>query len=191
MKLIIAFLFSFNLYAADLGKPAPTFNLDGTKKVDLSKYKGKYVVLEWYNDGCPFVRKHYDSNNMQKLQKKYGDKVAWLSINSSAPGKQGHLADASAAKAMYNKEKMAAEALLLDVGGKTGMAYEAKTTPHMYIIDPKGTLVYQGAIDSIPSANPADISKSENYVAKALDDALAGRKIAQAKTRPYGCSVKY
>ena len=185
-------LLSLNLFAVQIGENAPTFNLEGfPKKIDLAKLKGKYVVLEWYNDGCPFVRKHYDANNMQALQNKYKDKVTWLAVNSSAPGKQGHLSDSAAAKAMYKKEKMSATSLILDKGGNTGQKYEAKTTPHMYIINPKGKLIYQGAIDSISSADPADIKKSDNYVAMALDQALAGKPVKMAKTRPYGCSVKY
>lgn len=191
---------SFSLYVSNasgaggvsIGDDAPAFELVGTpKKAKLFEHKGKYIVLEWFNDGCPFVRKHYDAGNMQKLQKKYSDKVAWLTINSSAEGRQGYLKDVSAAKEMYTKEQMAAMNLLLDPSGKVGKAYGAKTTPHMFIIDPKGKVVYQGAIDSIPSASSEDIPKATNYVDEALGAVLSGRKIAQAKTQAYGCSVKY
>lgn len=193
LALSIITLTSINsAFALNIGDQAPGFSLMGTpKKADLKDFKGKYVVLEWFNDGCPFVRKHYDSQNMQKLQKKYAGKVAWLTINSSAEGRQGYLKDLGAAKSMYTKEQMASLSLLLDAPGKVGRAYGAKTTPHMYIIDPKGKLVYQGAIDSTPSANPDDISSSTNYVSQALDEALAGKKVSMAKTQAYGCSVKY
>jgi peroxiredoxin len=179
--------------AVQIGEPAPQFELLGQdgKIHKLSDLKGKTVVLEWFNDGCPFVRKHYDSKNMQTLQKKYGADVVWLAINSSAAGKQGHLKDVAAASDMYKSEAMQAKALLLDVGGKTGLAYEAKTTPHMYIIKPDGTLAYQGAIDSISSAAQTDIPKATNYVTNALEDLKAGRSVAVAKTTAYGCAVKY
>lgn len=185
-------LFSFSGLALNIGDDAPDFKLDGTPNgASLKELKGKYVVLEWFNDGCPFVRKHYDSNNMQSLQKKYADKVAWLTINSSAEGRQGYLSSLKEANSLYTKEQMAALGLLLDSPGKVGKSYEAKTTPHMYIIDPKGKLVYQGAIDSKASADPSDIKTSTNYVAKALDEALSGKEISIAKTQAYGCSVKY
>lgn len=191
---LLSFVVSFSLYAAGVtnGDVAPSFELVGTpNKAKLSDLKGKYVVLEWFNDGCPFVRKHYDAGNMQKLQKKYSDKVAWLTINSSAEGRQGFLKDVSAAKEMYTKEQMAAMNLLLDPNGKVGKTYGAKTTPHMFIIDPEGKVVYQGAIDSISSASSDDIPKATNYVDEALSAALSGKKITMAKTQPYGCSVKY
>lgn len=190
----MAFLFfiNFSLLSAELGNPAPSFDLEGSpKNISLKDLRGKYVVLEWYNDGCPFVRKHYDSKNMQGLQEKYKGKVHWLTINSSAVGRQGHLENVSSAKEMYSKEQMASLSLLLDGNGKVGKSYGAKTTPHMYIIDPKGKLVYQGGIDSVASADSSDIKGATNYVAKALDEALAGKKISMAKTQPYGCSVKY
>ncbi len=174
------------------GSLAPDFKLSGyPKKVNLSEYRESYVVLEWYNDGCPFVRKHYDVGNMQAIQKKYKNKVKWLTINSSAEGKQGHLANAAKAEEKYKSEKMYSAALLLDGNGKVGKKYGAKTTPHMFIIGPKGKIVYQGAIDSISSADSNDISKSKNYVSLALDQVLAGKKVTMGKTRPYGCSVKY
>lgn len=176
-----------------VGKSAPDFTLTDThgKKHSLSDYKGKFVVLEWINHDCPFVGKHYGSGNMQKLQKKYTKKgVIWLSINSSAPGKQGHCSPEKANK--LTKEKDAAPtAVLLDPDGKVGKLYGAKTTPHMFIINPEGILIYNGAIDDKPSTNVADIAKAKNYVQTALDEALAGKKVTIRATQPYGCSVKY
>ena len=189
---LIFFLSITSILAVNNDDMAPNFDLKGTPKgAKLEDQRGRFVVLEWYNDGCPFVRKHYDSKNMQGLQSKYKGKVTWLTLNSSAKGRQGYLEGDKAAKNMYTKEQMAAMSLLLDSSGKVGKAYGAKTTPHMFIIDPKGEVVYQGAIDSISSADPDDISKATNYVDEALTSALAGRKIAMAKTQPYGCSVKY
>jgi peroxiredoxin len=189
---IICLTLSWGSSALVNGKAAPNFKLKGSHgTVDLSQYKGKFVVLEWFNHGCPFVRKHYDSKNMQKIQKKYKDNVVWLAINSSASGKQGHLGTEANALKKFNEEMMGAKNLLLDNNGKVGKKYGAKTTPHMYIIDPNGKLIYQGAIDSTPSANPGDIKISKNYVDMALEQALTGRSIKTAKTRPYGCSVKY
>ncbi len=193
LSLIFSLILSLSsTLALNVGDVAPEFSLKGTpKEVSLKDLRGKYVVLEWYNDGCPFVRKHYDSNNMQSLQKKYSDKVTWLTINSSAKGRQGYLASLDAAKSQYTKEQMKSLSLLLDAPGTVGKSYGAKTTPHMYIIDPQGKLIYQGAIDSTPSANPDDIKSSTNYVAQALDQALSGKKVTMAKTQAYGCSVKY
>ena len=193
MKFLLSLCFlSFAAHATTIGDTAPDFSLTGSPEtVKLSDQKGKFVVLEWYNEGCPFVRKHYDSNNMQALQEKYSGKVTWLTVNSSAKDRQGYLASAGAAKDMYSKEQMKAMSLLIDSDGKIGKAYGAKTTPHMFIIDPKGKIAYQGAIDSISSANKGDVKKAKNYVDTALTEALAGRKIAMAKTTPYGCSVKY
>lgn len=181
--------------AVDTGKPAPDFTLpsqDG-KPVKLSGLKGSWVVLEWYNGGCPFVRKHYDSKNMQDTQKKYtAQGVKWLSIVSSKPGKQGHLTAAQAQETLKS-EGMSSTAILLDPKGDVGRLYGAKTTPHMYVIDPKGTLVYMGGIDDRPSADPADIKGARNHVAAALDEAMAKppKKISVPTTKPYGCSVKY
>jgi hypothetical protein len=157
----------------------------------VSKYKGKYVVLEWFNPECPFVKKHYGSGNMQKLQEEYTSKgVVWLAVDSSAPGKEGSLT-ADQANAKMAEWKTHSTALLLDADGKAGKAYGAKNTPHMFIIDPDGKVIYEGAIDSKASPNPADIPSSTNYVKAALDEALAGKKISNPNTRPYGCSVKY
>ncbi|MCH9827827.1 MAG: thioredoxin family protein [Gammaproteobacteria bacterium] len=179
--------------AADVGAAAPDFSLPDSngETRSLSDFGGQYVVLEWTNDGCPFVRKHYGSGNMQSLQKEYTAKdVAWLSIISSAPGEQGHVSGAEA-NALTAERDAAPTAVLLDPSGDVGREYGAKTTPHMYIIDPKGTLIYAGGIDSIPSANPQDIEKATPYVKLALDEAMAGKPVSQAQTRPYGCSVKY
>lgn len=178
---------------AVVGQAAPTFSVADTqgKTQALEQYKGRWVVLEWTNHECPFVKKHYGSENMQRLQKAYTAKgVAWLTVISSAPGKQGHLTPAQADQ--LTKERGAApSAVLLDPEGKMGRAYGAKTTPHMFVIDPAGKLVYAGAIDDTPSTDAADIPKSRNYVSAALDAALAGKPVAVATSTPYGCSVKY
>ena len=179
--------------APAVGAAAPDFSLpDSTGKAEkLSEYKGKYVVLEWTNPECPFVRKHYESENMQKLQAEYVKKgVVWLSIDSSAPGEQGYLYVADAKKAKEGKYA-ADTALLLDPDGKVGHLYDAKNTPGMFIIDPEGKLIYSGAIDSIASADKADLAKATNYVRTALDEAMAGKPVTKAKSKPYGCSVKY
>jgi hypothetical protein len=176
-----------------IGRPAPDF--EGTasdgKSYRLSEYRGNYVVLEWYNTGCPFVKKHYDSGNMQRLQQKYALKgVIWFSIVSSAPGKQGYLT-ATAAEQDRGRRGMKSIATLLDPQGKLGRLYEAKTTPHMFIIDPQGVLIYKGAIDDRNSTDMSDISGAKNFVELALEEALAGKSVSRPSTRPYGCSVKY
>lgn len=182
------------LHAATVGQPAPAFtltDLDG-KSHSLSDFKGKTVVLEWVNAECPFVVKHYEkSGNLPAIQKAATDDgVVWLLINSAAPGKQGDY-DTAKAKAWMEKNKAAATAYMRDVDGTVGKAYDAKTTPHMYVINAEGVLVYNGAIDSIRSANAADIEKAENYVKAALASVKAGEPVAKATTQPYGCSVKY
>jgi peroxiredoxin len=177
----------------EIGKPAPDFtgtDVNG-KAVKLSDFKGKTVVLEWNNPECPFVVKHYKEGNMQKLQKDATAKgVVWLSINSGAPGKQGHM-DGAKAKATLAEQKGAVSAYLLDPEGKIGKLYDARTTPHMFVIDPKGQLAYMGAIDSIRSANASDVAKAENYVTAALSAISSGKPVATPVTQPYGCSVKY
>ncbi|MDP3544522.1 MAG: thioredoxin family protein [Elusimicrobiota bacterium] len=177
--------------APQLGKPAPDFTLadqDG-KSVKLSDAKGKLVVLEWFNEECPFVKKHYGSKNMQGLQKKYAKKdVVWYTIVSSKPGKQGHL---TAGEAADRLKGMSSKAILLDEKGDVGRLYSAKVTPHMYVIDKKGDLVYMGGIDDNPSADPADIKGARNHVAAALDEVLAGKPVSTPASAPYGCSVKY
>jgi peroxiredoxin len=179
--------------APPIGKPAPDFKLADTKgkEHELSSYKGKLVVLEWFNDGCPFVKKHYESKNMQNLQKEYTKKgVVWLTINSSAQGKQGYHDAAEYDKIMQDFGGHQT-AILLDRDGKVGHLYGAKTTPDMYVIDKKGDLVYSGAIDSIRSPEIADIAKATNYVKEALDDEISGKDVKVASTKSYGCSVKY
>jgi peroxiredoxin len=176
-----------------VGSEAPAFTLKDTsgKEHSLADYKGKFVVLEWFNEGCPFVKKHYTSGNMQKLQQEYtGKDVVWLSINSSAPGNQGHVTPETAPKTIA-EWKMNATKILLDHDGKVGRMYGAKTTPHMFVIDKAGKLVYQGAIDSKPTPNTADVADAENYVKVALDSTMAGKPVENASTKPYGCSVKY
>lgn len=176
-----------------VGTDAPAFTLTDTsgKKHSLADYKGKFVVLEWFNEGCPFVKKHYTSGNMQKLQQEYtGKDVVWLSISSSAEGQQGHMTPENAPKTI-SEWNMNATKVLLDHDGKVGKLYGAKTTPHMFVIDKQGKLVYQGAIDSKATANKADVADAENYVRVALDNSMAGKPVTNASTKPYGCSVKY
>ncbi|HVF72088.1 MAG TPA: thioredoxin family protein [Chthoniobacterales bacterium] len=184
------------LFAADSpanGSAAPDFSLTDSKgkTQSVSQYKGKYVVLEWFNPDCPFVKKHYGSGNMQKLQEEFSSKgVVWLTIDSSAEGKEGYLS-ADQANAKMTEWKTKQTALVLDPDGKAGQAYGAKNTPHMFVINPEGKIVYQGAIDSKASPNAADIPNSTNYVKVALDESLAGKTVSNANTKPYGCSVKY
>jgi peroxiredoxin len=183
----------FALAQVEPGEPAPDFNLKDSKdnSQKLSTYAGKFVVLEWMNSECPFIKKHYSNGNMQKLQKEYTAKgVVWLSIISSAPGKQGHC---TGPQAEANRKDMDASptAVLLDPSGDVGQKYGAKTTPHIFIINPDGNVIYAGAIDSIPSPKSADCDKATNYVRETLDAALAGKPIPHPETKPYGCSVKY
>lgn len=176
-----------------VGKQAPDFSLpDSTGKThSLSDYKGKIIVLEWLNHGCPYVKKHYNSGNMQKLQKTYAAKgVIWFSIISSAPGKQGYQTPEEATETVKQKNA-APKAVLLDPEGTVGKLYGAKTTPHMFIIDSDGILVYNGGIDDIRSTNIDDIAKAKNYVHIALDELLAGKEVTVKTSQPYGCSVKY
>ena len=179
--------------AATVGQPAPAFTATDTggKTVSLADFKGKHVVLEWVNPGCPYVVKHYNSANMQGTQKDATAKgVVWLSVNSTAAEHGDYKAPAAMAQWMQS-QKAAATATLMDADGKVGRAYGARTTPHMYIVDPKGTLVYAGAIDSKPTSNPADVATATNHVKVALSEALAGKAISQPTTRAYGCSIKY
>ncbi len=180
-------------FAATVGQPAPAFSVTDAsgKTVSLADFKGQHVVLEWVNPGCPFVQKHYNSQNMQGTQKDAAAKgVVWLAVNSTARDAEDYKAPPEMA-AWMKVHKAAASATLMDSEGKVGRAYGARTTPHMYIVDPKGTLVYAGGIDDRPSANPADIPGAKNYVKAALSESLAGKAISQASTRPYGCSIKY
>jgi peroxiredoxin len=179
--------------SAEIGKAAPTFTLTDSegKSHSLSDFTGKTVVLEWFNPDCPFVKKHYAGGNMQALQKQLVSGGAiWLSINSSAEGKQGHLSG-NIAKEAVSKYKLASTALLLDPDGKVGKAYGAKTTPHLFVVDGKGILVYAGAIDDTPSTDAADIPQSKNYVLGAVEALKAGKAVEPAVTDPYGCGVKY
>ena len=179
--------------AVEIGKTAPSFTLVDThgNPHQLSDFNGKIVVLEWTNHQCPFVRKHYGANNMQGLQKHYtGKGIVWLSIISSAPGKQGYV-ESDRANQLTTSRGASPTAVLLDTNGDVGRAYGARTTPHMYIIDTDGVLVSMGAIDSIRSANPADIEQAVNYVALGLDEVMAGKPVSNPVTKPYGCSVKY
>jgi peroxiredoxin len=179
--------------AAVVSEPAPDFKLtdsNGTPH-SLGALKGKFVVLEWVNFDCPFVAKHYGTGNMQRLQKAYaGQGVVWLSVNSSAPGKQGNF-PAARVNALLKEKGAAPTAYLIDADGTAGRAYGAKTTPHMFVIDPKGTVVYAGGIDDMPSTDAADVATAKNFVAAALDEALAGKPVTTASSAPYGCSVKY
>ena len=181
------------LAGVEVGQAAPDFSLPDTngQTHQLSQYKGKWVVLEWYNPDCPFVRKHYGAGNMQALQKEFtGKGVVWLSIDSSAPGQEGNY-PADKLNEIASSQGVARTALLLDPDGKVGHAYGAKTTPDMYIINPDGKLVYEGAIDSKPTTSVADLKSATNYVKVALDDSMTGKSVPQTVTRPYGCSVKY
>ncbi len=176
-----------------LGKPAPDFSLNDLsgKNHDLSDLKGKFVVLEWVNFGCPFVRKHYGSENMQRLQKEFTEKgVVWLSICSSAPGKQGNETPETA-KTGLSRFGSAASAYLVDQAGKVGRLYGAKTTPDMFVINPEGLLIYAGAIDDKPTPDPSTVSGANNYVEAALKEAESGKAVSVPSTKPYGCSVKY
>lgn len=181
-------------HAVSIGQPAPDFALTDVngKAVKLSDFKGKHVVLEWTNPGCPFVQKHYNSNNMQSLQKDATSKgVVWLSVNSTNKSATDYLEPTKLNAKMNGEWKGASSYLLMDETGKAGMAYEAKTTPHMYVIDPNGKLVYAGGIDDKRSANPADVKTAKNFVRAALDETLAGKPITVATSTPYGCSIKY
>ena len=179
--------------AVEPGEEAPDFTLTDSKGTShkLSDFRGKIVVLEWLNHECPFVKKHYSGGDMQKLQKEYTAKgVVWLSIISSAPGKQGHRTGPQA-EADTKDKNAAPTAVLLDPSGEVGKKYDAKTTPEMFVLDKEGKILYAGAIDSIKSTDSADIAKAENHVRQALDAALAGQPVPTPKTKPYGCSVKY
>ena len=179
--------------APQIGQPAPEFTLTDSngQSHNLSDFKGKFVVLEWLNHGCPFVQKHYDGGNMQGLQKEYtGKDVVWLSIVSSAPGKQGHMSPEETNKA--KEEKGAAPtAVLIDADGTVGKLYDAKVTPELFVINPEGTLIYAGAIDDKKSVDASDVAGAKNYIKQALDEALAGNPVSEPTTEPYGCGIKY
>ena len=191
---VAALCLAANTHAAPaVGQQAPDFTLTDTsgKAVHLSDFKGKLVVLEWFNPGCPYVRKHYNSANMQGTQKETGAKgVVWLAINSTENTSYDYLAPAQLAS-WVTQQKAAPTQTLMDEEGTVGKAYGARTTPHMYIVNPQGTLIYAGGIDSIASSRPDDIKTAVNYVKQGVREALAGQPLSNATTRPYGCSIKY
>jgi alkyl hydroperoxide reductase subunit AhpC len=179
--------------AARVGEPAPNFTATDTngQAHKLSDYAGKFVVLEWHNRGCPYTQKHYNSGNMERLQHEWTDRgVIWLTVISSAPGKQGYLT-AAEENAYVKQVNAAPTAVLLDPTGTLGHLYDAKTTPHMFVINPQGILIYNGAIDDRPTTDMSDINGAKNYVSQALEEAMAGKSVSAPATRPYGCSVKY
>jgi|SRR5215472_7024413 len=190
---VVLALFAITALAVKVGDPAPDFTGTDSRGQShkLSDYKGKFVVLEWHNNGCPFTKKHYDSGNMQRLQKEWTDKgVVWFTVISSAPGTQGYVT-ADQENEYVQKMHAVPTAALLDPKGEIGHLYGAKTTPHMFIINPQGQLIYNGAIDDKSTSDPSDINGAKNYVTEALQEAKAGQPVAVATTRPYGCSVKY
>ena len=190
---LFTLLLALPLLGARVGEAAPDFvGTDSTGKTHkLSDYRGKVVVLEWHNQGCPYTKKHYESGNMQKLQKEWTAKgVIWLTVISSAPGTQGYVT-AEQENEYLKKMNSSPTVALLDPTGVIGHLYGAKTTPHMYVINPKGLLVYEGAIDDKPTSDPQDIPGAINWVAAALKQATAGQQVTTPVTRPYGCSVKY
>ena len=189
----LAFVAGSAIAAPRVGEPAPDFTGVDTqgKTHRLADYRGKTVVLEWTNHDCPYVRKHYGAGNLQEQQREAAAQgVIWLSVISSAPGEQGHVSPAEADE-LTRSRKAAPHAVLLDPEGRIGRAYGAKTTPHLYIIDEAGKLVYMGGIDSLATADPADIAKANQYVRIALKERAAGQPISAPVTRSYGCSVKY
>jgi len=190
---LILTLASGSAFALKPGEAAPEFH--GTdsngKTQSLAQYRGKFVVLEWANQGCPYEQKHYKSGNMESLQKQWTAKgVVWLSVISSAPGEQGYVTPPEE-NDYLTKMHAAPTAAILDPSGTIGRLYGAKTTPHMFIIDPQGKLVYEGALDDQPTPDPASLKGAHNYVSEALEDAMAGKPVPTPVTRPYGCSVKY
>ncbi len=190
---VLAATLTCSAFAVKVGAPAPDFSGTDThgKTEQLSAYKGKYVVLEWTNSDCPYTRKHYESGNMQSLQKQWTAKgVVWLSVISSAPGQEGYKT-AAAENSYLAREKASPTAVILDPKGAIGHEYEAKTTPHMFVIDPRGKLIYEGAIDDHPTSDPSDIKQSKNYVNEVLSAATTGQPVPVTYTRSYGCSVKY
>lgn len=184
---------SVTAQAPRVGESAPQFTATDSHNQthSLAEYKGKYVVLEWHNQGCPYTQKHYVSGNMQELQKEWTDKgVVWFTVISSAPGQQGYVT-ANEENAYLAKMRADPTAALLDPHGKVGRLYGAKTTPEMYVIDPQGKLIYEGAIDNRPTPDVSDIKGADNYLSDALTDAMGGKPVAVSYTRSYGCSVKY
>jgi glutathione peroxidase-family protein len=194
--LVILFIAAVGVYAGEqarLNEAAPDFTLkdNNGRSYTLSDFKGKYVVLEWVNFGCPFVGKHYNSGHMQKLQKMYTDKgVIWFTICSSAEGKQGYF-EGKELDEKIKEKGVNSTAYLIDEDGSVGKIYGAKTTPHMYVINPAGKLIYVGGIDNRATTSLDDINGATNYVENALDEAMAGKPVVVQTARPYGCSVKY
>jgi thioredoxin-related protein len=181
------------VFALRVGEPAPRFAATDShgRQHSLAEYHGKFVVLEWHNQGCPYTKKHYDSGNMQKLQKYWTSKgIVWLTVISSAPGEQGYVT-AEEENNYIQKINAAPTAVLLDPKGDLGHLYGAKTTPHLFVINSQGQLIYEGAIDDRPTTDLSDIAGATNYVTLALDQAMAGKPITITATRAYGCSVKY
>jgi len=179
--------------AAKPGAPAPAFSAPdiGGRTISLGDYAGKVVILEWTNDGCPFVGKHYNSGNMQALQRRYtGEGDVWLTIASSAPGEQGYVTPAQA-KADLARWRAAPSDFVLDPDGVVGRLYNARATPHMVVIDPNGRVAYIGAIDDTPSTRLTDVKTAKNYLVAALDEIAAGKPVTVAATQAYGCSIKY
>ena len=195
-KLLLTTLMAFSvgtIFAASVGQPAPAFSAVDTsgKTVSLADFKGKTVVLEWVNPGCPFVQKHYSSANMQGTQKEAAAKgVVWLAVNSTSTDAGDYKTPAAMAQWMQ-AQRASATATLMDSDGKVGRAFGARTTPHMFVVDPAGKLIYAGGIDSKASTNPADIAGATNYIKAGLTETLAGKPISAATTQPYGCSIKY
>jgi peroxiredoxin len=178
---------------AVVGSPAPQFTATDShgQSHSLDQYRGKFVVLEWHNQGCPYTRKHYVSGSMQSLQKEWTAKgVVWFTVISSAQGEQGYVTD-SQENAYLAQMHADPSAVLIDADGKLGHLYGAKTTPEMYVIDPQGKLIYEGAIDDRPTPDTSDIKGADNYLNDALTEAMAGKSVLKSYTRPYGCSVKY
>lgn len=190
--LLVVFL-SSTASAVKVGEPAPEFTVKDSKGNHhrLSDGSGKFIVLEWHNQGCPFVQKHYETGNMQKLQKEWTAKgVVWFTVISSAPGKQGHMTG-SQADAYVSDKRAAPTAVLLDETGTMGRAYGAKTSPHMIVVNSRGLVTYNGAIDDKPTTEKSDVPGARNYVSAALTEAMAGKPVTTATSQPYGCSVKY
>jgi peroxiredoxin len=186
-------LFALFAFAVKVGDQAPDFT--GTdshgQTHKLSDYRGKFVVLEWHNNGCPFTKKHYESGNMQKLQQEWTSKgVVWFTVISSSPGSQGYVT-ADQENEYLQKMHAVPSAAILDPKGDIGHLYGAKTTPHMFVINPQGQIIYNGAIDDKATTDPSDVNGANNYVSDALQEAMSGKAVAVATTRPYGCSVKY
>jgi peroxiredoxin len=192
LGIVVAAGAALALALTPLNEAAPTFTLESGegKKVSLEDFKGKWVVLEWWNNGCPIVKRHYGAGTMQKQQAELKDKgVVWLSIVSSAPGTQGYVTVENASSVMKSN-KGVPHAVLLDPTGDVGKKYDAKTTPHMFLISPKGEILYNGAIDSNRSGRQAP-NEVENYLGRAFEEASAGKEVTTKKTQPYGCNVKY